>query len=284
MKRLWSAACGCLLAGAVMAAGPGAVRRQVEASMVVTGTLVVAPDGSVGSYRLDRPERLPAPVVDLIGRNVPRWKFEPVVRDGKPVAAKARMSLRVVARPIEGDDQNYALSIRGTHFGDAAGSLGFKEHRQGPHYPEMAARGHVEGTVYLLLKVDRQGKVVDAVAQQVNLAAIGSEHLLQAWREAFAKSALQAARTWTFNVSADGEDAETEFHYARVPVHYQLGERGQLAPDPYGRWEVYVPGPYQAVPWFDKEGMISGVDALPDDGLYDVGHPGPVLLTPPGGA
>jgi len=44
-----------------------------------------------------------------------RWRFEPVLLDGKPVAAKAPMSMRVVAS--KRDDGNYNIGIRSAYFG-----------------------------------------------------------------------------------------------------------------------------------------------------------------------
>jgi len=271
-----------VLATVALAAGPEAVRKRVEASMVVTGTIVVAPDGSVSTYEVDREKKVPAPVLELIGKNAPRWKFEPVKQNGNPVAARAKMSLRVVARPQDDDGRNYKLDIQSVHFGDD-GKITFKD-RQRPRYPEAALKSRVEGTVYLLLKVDRKGLVVDAIAQQVNLGVIASDEQLDAWRKTLAGSALDTAKAWTFNVAADDSAFDGEYHYARVPVRYVISAIGQLRSDPYGRWQTYVPGPVRPAPWFDRDRMTSGVDALPDDGVYDVGHAGPALLTPLGGA
>jgi hypothetical protein len=38
-----------LLSGVALAAGPNEVRKRVQASMLVTGSIIVAPDGSVRS-------------------------------------------------------------------------------------------------------------------------------------------------------------------------------------------------------------------------------------------
>ncbi|TAL97570.1 MAG: energy transducer TonB [Rhodanobacter sp.] len=101
MKR-WLLGLFCLLlSGAALAAGPRAVRERVQASMLVTGSITVAPDGGMKSYVLDHPEQLPAPVVTLIAQNAPRWRFQPVIRDRVAVSAKAPMSLRIVASDVD---------------------------------------------------------------------------------------------------------------------------------------------------------------------------------------
>jgi hypothetical protein len=257
-----------LSAGSSMAiAGSTPLSRQVEASMLVLGSLTVAPDGSVATYALDDVGELPAPVVDLIRRNIASWRFEPVMQNGHAVLARSRMSLRVLARPT-GQEQ-FALSIHGVHFGE-------RNHpREGvhmtpPQYPRAALQARVAGTVYLALKIDPQGHVADAVAEQVNLRITGGEAAMKRYREVLARSAEWAARHWEFGPLAAGKPSAER--YAMVPVSYNLRARGEPSTTGPGHWDSYVPGPRQPVPWFDPAQMLSGlagsVDALPDDGVY----------------
>lgn len=46
--------------------GPGAVRKQAEMSMVVTGQVRIAADGRVDEVRIDRESEIPKAVADLI--------------------------------------------------------------------------------------------------------------------------------------------------------------------------------------------------------------------------
>jgi TonB family protein len=282
--RRWLVGLFCvLLSGAALAAGPSALYKQAQASMLLTGTIVVAPDGSVRSYAIDRAEKLPPEVTGLIASNIPQWKFEPTLLAGKPVAAEAKMSLRVVAKPM--GDGNYSLSIRGTHFGqDMPGEVISYKKRVQPVYPRQAVQDRASGTVYLLVRVGRQGQVEDAVAQQVNMAVLDSSHQVERGRQALAKAALQAAWQWTFNPPTSGKDVNADYWVASVPVNFSLGYAGEARVDKYGQWEVYVPGPRQPVPWFDRKGQLSSsVDALPPGGLYQLDR-GPQLTTPLDGA
>lgn len=279
----WLVGLSCLvLSCAAFASGPGGVRKRVQASMLLTGTIVVAPDGSVRSYVIDRADKVEPAAIGLVNSNVPRWKFEPVLRAGQPVAAKAKMSMRVVARPI--GDGSYSLSISGSHFGESvAGEEISYKHRVQPTYPVQAVRQRVAGIVYLLLRVGREGQVEDAAAEQVNLAVIASDPELQHWRNVLARSALVAARKWTFNIPTSGEHRNESHWLARVPVNYQLivGTRA----DDYGKWQSYVPGPKELVPWVDDKRLLSGsADALPGEGLYQLHRDGLHLRTPLGGA
>lgn len=265
MKRWPLAIVGMLLAGATLAAGVRAVRERVEGSMVVTGTIGITPQGAVLGYTLDHPEKLPPVVVGVIGKDVPAWTFEPVVRDGKTVAAKAKMSLRLVARPI-GDDK-YQVAIRSAYFGDQ--SAGIKAlSREQPRYPRAAIEARAAGTAYVVMRVDRTGHVADAFTQQVNMRVLAGDDELDRLRRMLADASVKALRHWTFT-PADASDKNT-YRDVRVPVSYDLSAWGQpRTHGGYGQWEGYVPGPLEPAPWFDQSDMLSGgADALPGDGIY----------------
>jgi outer membrane biosynthesis protein TonB len=270
MKRFLMGLFCALLSAATLAAGPNEVRKRVQASMLLTGKIVVAPDGSVRSYVVDKAEKVPPAVISLIANNVPKWKFEPTLLDGKPVAAEAEMSFRVVAKPI--GDENFSISINGAEFG--RGKLGesiSSKKRVTPVYPPEAAHSGVSGTVYLLLRVGRQGQVVDAVAEQVNMTVLGSDTELERWRQVLANSALRAARQWTFDPPTSGKGVDAEYWLVRVPVNFNLRIDGMLRSGGYGQWQAYVPGPRQPVPWFDNKPMAStSADALPDGDIQQV--------------
>lgn len=98
--------------------GIDAAKRSVEASMLVTGEIVVNPDGSVYGYSLDQRDKLPAAVIKLVGETLPGWKFTPVEAHGKPVLAKALMSLRIVAH--QSKPNHFVAGIEGAAFGENA--------------------------------------------------------------------------------------------------------------------------------------------------------------------
>jgi len=145
-----------------------------------------------------------------------------------------------------------------------------------PHYPEAAIRGRVQGTVYLALRVNRSGHVVEAVAEQVNLGNTGSDRILKQYREILAESALKAARQWSYAIPTTSPLARQDSWTAHVPVNYALNVLG--APEPDRTWVSYVPGPYTPAPWVDKPDM-NAADALADDAVRTEGA-GPTLLTP----
>ena len=258
-------------------------RDHVEASTVITGWVEVAPDGSVYNYTLDQPEKLDTGVVGLIAKTITTWKFKPVLIDGKPVVAKARMNLRVVASPTGKGE--YDIRVRGVTFGDGqpAAQPSYKDTKP-PVYPMVAIRARTEGTVYLALEIDRAGHVIQAAAEQVNLRAIGTAYEMKVLRNTFADASLAAAKGWTFNIPTTGTRASDDHWTVMVPVNFELSAWGHKPQErKYGQWDVYVPGPVQPIPWEqDKTASDTDADAVPD-GLAFLHDTRFVLLTPPQG-
>ncbi|MGN6227324.1 MAG: energy transducer TonB [Dyella sp.] len=274
MKKLMFAALFAL-AGAAASASPS---KSLETSAVVDGTIVLAKDGAVQLATVEHPEKYGQPIADLVRKAALTWHFDPVLRDGQPVVAKASMHVRVVlTKNAEG---NFTARIKGATFGgnnaDTPDDLYSENQKKiGPHYPPAAIKARVQGTVYLALHVDRDGHVTDAMAEQVNLENTGPDGLLQKYRELMANASLAAARRWTYRVPTTGQLAGQDSWTLHVPIVYTLNESGAA---PVERvWRTYVPGPYTPAPWVDKPSMATA-DALADDGTY-VDGAGPVLRT-----
>lgn len=272
MKRLALVLLGSLAAWGVAHAGATAraVRGTAEASMLVTGHVQVNPDGTLKSYRIDAPEKLPAPVVRLIANYLPHWKFK-LSRPSDHVVDSG-MSLRVLARPEA--DHNYALSIEGASFDQTRDPTQkvTAEQRSPPAYPQVAIRERVSGTVYLLLQIGRDGTVHDAVAEQVNLDQYGTEQQMERFRKVLAQASLSAARHWVFHVPSAGPTASDPYWVVRVPVNYSLRHWGELPHRPgYGEWRAYIPGPRDVAPWADRRLLSEAPDAMPDGALHELG-------------
>lgn len=255
---------GLVLALAALAAlpasanGPAAMRKQVESSMVVKGTIDIHADGSVAAHALEQPAKLPSGVVELINRSVPEWRFEPVQLRHGATHARADMSVRVVAKRI--DEDSFIVEIRGAQFSqERPGEFVTSQKLAPPPYPRALAASGVGGVVYLIVKVGRSGEVEDVVAEQVNLYTLGSEVQVAQWRDQLAKASVRQAKRWRFTPPTTGEEAEKPFWLARVPVAYHIPDRHR---EPgYGQWQAYIPGPNLGNPWHD-EGSSPGADAI----------------------
>lgn len=270
---------GALLAMVTMVAMASS-SRDVESSAVVSGTIVLARDGTVQTAVIDDAARYGPAIADMVRKAALQWRFQPVLRHDEPVVAKSSMHVRVVLRKMS--DGNYSVRIKGATFGDGNTDSTDTLHYAGgnknipPRYPWAAIRARVQGTVYLALRVDRSGHVVEASAEQVNLGNTGPDHLLRQYRAILAESALKAARQWSYAIPTTGPLAGQYSWTAHVPVSYSLNEVGALKRD--RTWVSYIPGPYTPAPWVDKPDM-NAVDALADHAIRTEGA-GPTLLSP----
>lgn len=263
-------------------AKPASARNQIETSLLVSGNVDIETDGSVSRLDIDQEDKLPAGVVKLVRTYGMQWKFAPVIRAGQVVKARAPLSLRVVAKKL--DDGNYQVALRGVSFErydgkdpESVASIKLDP----PRYPSDAFRAGAGGTVYLVLKVSREGRVADALAEQVNLRIMSTDGEMRRLRNEFADSALEASRKWTFRVPTEGAEAAKPYWTVRVPVSYAIGY-GRKPDDGYGTWINYVPGPRQTAPWEQDVDGGPGFepDTLTDGGVYMANSNAPRLLTP----
>jgi TonB family protein len=261
------AAVQCVPAGAQTA---NAMKQQMEAQMLVAGTVDIETDGRVSAVSLDDLAQIPGAVVDLIERAAAKWRFEAILMEGTPVPARARMSLKVVATKVPGNRDEFALRLDGARFGEEEPDHAIaSDVMKPPEYPRGALHDGVSGTAYLAVRVGSDGRVVDAVIEQVNLEQAGEKRRMDNWRKDFAEAALKAARDWRFQVSADAPD-DPRLWTVRVPVDYKI----QGARKRKDAWWVYIPGPRSGIPWLDGEQSAVPPDALAADGVHPVtdGH------------
>ena len=277
--RMWMALGLLLVSTWAQAGGVGAVRKQVEMSMLVKGEISVDGSGKVVDLRIDRPEQLPAGVVSFVQAQVPTWAFEPVTVDGSAVGVRNRMRLLAVAK--KDDAGGYELRLQAVSFHPLERNAGFdvvKDSMQPPRYPVSLARAGASGSVFLLLRVGRDGKVQEAFAEQVNLRSLATENVMQKVRDGFAQSAVSAARRWTFTPPTQGPLASADYWTVRTTVDYLL----DLDTFQYGKWVAYVPGPRQTADWVDQELAKQSPETLVGGETYALTEGELRLLTPLG--
>ncbi|PMQ05784.1 hypothetical protein DyAD56_08305 [Dyella sp. AD56] len=280
MKYLVGIALFFTLSLPAWADGPEAARKRLELSMLITGTMNLAADGSVRSYALDEEERLPAAVVDLIHRSAQGWHFAPISPIETADSTSLKMSLRVVSH--RQDDGNYAMALSGATFDDKHrdDNITVREMVR-PTYPLKARQGRVFGTVYTVLRLTRDGHVSDAAVEQVNIGTLSTDNDLRDRRAILAKAALDAIKQWTFNVPTVGPQAANDHWLIRIPVAFHLMRPEESESDWYGQWLPYVPGPQESIPWLDKAqgGADSSLDAVADGQIHLMDE-SPRLITP----
>ena len=254
----------------VQAAGPRAVRKTVEASMQVRGQVIIAADGTLQSYTLEKPEVLPEEVKSLLARYLPACEFSVTTASGKPGIVTSNMTVQILARQNEAGGAR--ISVNGAQFMDPKTPEYIRKVAMPPpQYPMSAARAGLSGTVYLVLRLNADGSVAEAHAEQVNMSVIASEGVLRQGRGILSNAALVKARDWRFEVTP-ARLAEEGPIDVRVPVDFKLGPvpKDKVDGPVYGKWEVYVPGPYASIPWRPEVSGSRALGALAGGSLYPV--------------
>jgi hypothetical protein len=277
---------GSIVAGAPAAAAQSsaAVRQTAEGGMVLTGQINIGTEGQVEGFALDQREKVAGDLASFVDRSVQTWRFEPIVRDGKPVHARTQVSIRLSAR--SGPDGNDMVTLESASFGeydkDSTEQVTAIK-LQPPVFPTPAFDMGGRGEVMLIVQVGRDGKVMDVIAEQVNLRVAGDARQMQKLRDVFARQSVNTARRWTFRAPTTGADKDEPFWTVRVPVNFDYADS---KPDAgYGQWRVYIPGPRAEASWRSAEQREKDVAGpLAAGGVYmaDVNN-GPRLLTKLGG-
>jgi hypothetical protein len=249
--------------------------RISEASMEVTGHVSIDADGSVSALEIDERSKLPDGIVDLVEDTGSRWVFEPFEMGGRAVPIRARMRLRLIAEAQP--DGDFEVAVRYAHFGvDAEYEDEHPERLSIPdrvrvqqrtkiHYPRWASDRGISGTVYARVRIDREGRVVEALAEQVNLGRPDTAANMNRGRKELAAAALRGIREWRYAVPTIGELAGRPHWDGRLTIDFTFGDAG------YGEWKAYVPGPVQRADWAEDDIGPHGspdVMAAGDDGFH----------------
>ncbi|MBB6600380.1 hypothetical protein [Luteimonas sp. MC1825] len=221
-----------------------AMLKQAEASMLLTGRIDVAVDGTVTAYSIDRQDEVPEAVRTHVARNVPRWQVQPATSDGVPIASSTRFSMRLVTRRHDGG--NYKINIVGVHIDDElpSGERLTAPNMAPPVYPRQILELGGTGVVYVLAKVGLDGRVVDTHVERFNLTVLARGPLAGRIRDALSKAALTAVSGWSFRLPEGASEAGRDYVVIRMPIEFTTGgEHG------YGAWKAYIPGEHSRPAW-----------------------------------
>ena len=256
------------------AAQHGKMSKQVEASMVVTGELMVAPDGKVESYQIDRADTLPPETREMLAKAIPNWELEVAKADGSPLQSPAavKMSVQLVARPIADDDENLRVTIQDTAFWDPKAEFDAKAKGKlaPPKYPPFAARAGMSGMVYVVVLLNSDGNVAETHVERVDMTVLADEKTLRKFSKVLAESAVAASKEWSFTI-APGRFAKGPVA-VRVPIDFRLAAGNRE----YGQWQAYVPGLYAPIPWENRtaDGDVEhGIGAMVPGQIYSTDAP-----------
>jgi len=243
MKRILFLLC-LLLPGLMIA-------QDKPLQLGVIGDITIDQQGAVHDYKIET--ALAPEVQRLVDTAVRKWRFEPIVRDGKPVNAKTQMSLLLTAMPTEG---GYRLKIDRVQFG---GRQSAATTMVPPQYPQDAKRLSVGAEVVVAMRIDQQGNVVDAVALRSRLLGFsGKERAAARMRERFERVSTEAAKAWKYK-SADIANGEVVQTSIAVPFIFCVD---RTCPASSGWRPAETADPQHPVPWLAADKQQFNVDGL----------------------
>jgi len=217
----------------------------------VDGSVTFGTTGEVESYQIDTkvmgPLRLP------LENAVRRWKFKPVLVDGVPRRAFTRMRVTLAAKEVAGGLQvkvdNVVFPLRKgdpvTRVDGEAEQVTAKKLGP-PSYPFGLMKQGVGGIVLLAIRVDAEGRAAEVVAVQSMLFDVrGRPQTLHKAILVLEKSAISAAKAWTFNVPPTAKPRTADDMTITVPIEYRIDTK----PVPAGEWRTVVRIPKREIGW-----------------------------------
>lgn len=232
-----------------LALGFSSSAAEIVATLTANGEIRIGPDGQVISHKIE--EKIPASVADAISRNVATWTFEPVLEQGRPVIAVARMHLLVEA--VEHSADEVALRLGGVWFGEEIIPID----SGAPVYPDSAVRHRVGAVVTMALRLDEEGQVEEAHAYQTSFPKQVDKRLAARLRPDFERASVRAARKWRFDATRSKPGGTTIL----MPINYTISVQGE----DQSAWAMLVPGDIVPPPWPLEDAVEDTVQSRPHD-------------------
>lgn len=221
-------------------------------TMQVDGWITIDPQGKVADYQ--RETKVSDDLSEPINRAVHAWLFKPVVIDGVPVRAKAKMRITLVAQKVGEtyhvvvDNVTFPLEKNEQAEMDDGQKFPFKPRKlMPPMYPDSLLRTGIEGSVLLGLKFGLDGRVEDCVAIQTALMKVyGRPKLLAAAIHAMEQSALASIKKWRFDVDNSHGVPDEAHRSATITVSYWINH---LPESNAGKWQMESRSVKREMPW-----------------------------------
>jgi hypothetical protein len=213
VRRVLGVALASLLSAAALFAQ---AQQPARIELDVVGELTIDTDGSVRDYAIGSP--LPKEVVAAVGTAVKRWRFSPVVRDGRAVTAKTPMYLLLSATQ---EAAGYRMRVDRVQFGvgrELASARGFHH-----AYPRDAMRSRQGAQVLVALRIDGAGKVLEAVPLRSRLVPRVTNAKQSARQRAQFEDAVVGMMAQAKFQPADPAKGEPEQAHVR-PAHQLYGQ------------------------------------------------------------
>jgi TonB family protein len=189
---------------------PAAKEQRIQGRVV--GMILVSETGGVESVQIFKNDPLLTAAAEEAAK---KWKFKPVLKDGKPVPVIARATFNFVLSDNPQGPNDVAANLdRVTDFPQQVRvSSGVMQamvlRKVSPSYPEKARKARIQGTVMLHGRVNKDGTIAD-------LQVVSGP-------EALVPAAMEAVRQWQYRpylLMGRPVDVETE-----LQVNFTLSDR-----------------------------------------------------------
>jgi TonB family protein len=186
---------------------PAAKEKKIQGQVV--GMILVSETGSVERVLSFKGDSLLAAAAEEAAR---KWKFEPVLKDGKPVSVSARATFNFVLADDIQDTRDVAAELdQIRRFPQRVRvskevSKGLLVYRVQPDYPPEARQAGIQGTVVLRAVISKDGSIA-------GLSLLSGHPLL-------ARAAIDAVKQWKYKpyvLNGDPVEMDTE-----ILVNFQL--------------------------------------------------------------
>ncbi|HEY5971704.1 MAG TPA: energy transducer TonB [Pseudoxanthomonas sp.] len=190
----------------------------------LSGSIDIAPDGSVEDVKLS--PSLGKQIDVDVTNSILKWRFEPIVEDGRAVPARAKLRITLEAR---GQSDNLKVGFRNIGFYDPPKyDVGPPAHHRPelspPSYPIEAAKEGAGADLYVIVEFAEDGTVSRAAVERIDVmptyARVANDLAKLGMR--FEKAALKAIQGWRYPPewikSMDGRTA-------RIPVRFRMRDQ-----------------------------------------------------------
>lgn len=228
--------------------------RAGDVLIDVKGEIGIDPQGNV--YAVDVKTVVHPQVAEMVRKSAMQWKFSPIIRNGKAVYAKTNMSLTLAAKKV---DAGYQLQVENARF---LGPRRQAVSMEPPRYPLDAVRAGIGGNVLIAVRVDAEGKVIDAAMVQYSLPYRNlGDKAAERWGKVFGGASIEAVKRFRYMPAnpAEGEEPEATII---VPMDFRLGD---TPPQPVAGWHDEGASKRMPIPWlqaqqqsFDATGLRQG--------------------------
>lgn len=250
------------------------VAREAESlyTMRVRGELAFDTSGKVVEHRYST--QVEPAVAAGIDRAIATWRFQPYMKDGAAVAVRTPFEVTLAGR--ETVPGKFEVKVESARFGNSKKSCApgpkckdaeLENEPRLPGYPKGLMKSGVSGMVLVYLKIDPEGRVLDAsVAQSALFNIKGRTEILSKARKNLERECLIYSRKLKWKAGTGDPVGGSDINrMAALPFVFKMTD---AAVDNVGTWRFEARGPKQVAAWLQKNKVNApGVSDVDGKGL-----------------